>query len=291
MCGKLFLVSFRQQATCQAEECKRRRNDARRKADPAYILSVRQRCRRWAEANRSCRSRQPWLYGAPPYAAHLPGGGLAFDVRPYPRWAVEHRNVRALHGMVTTLVGLPHLPHAPRFSLAPWRSEFGWSAYIDDLERARALAAKAWPASLYSRDVEVTCSPLMRPRAPVVARRGRRRLSIVALTPVCTRKNGQIGDMYTAPCAGAIRSSLQGMARKRLGLELEDEAICVELLDRTTEARALALGGKYGTVRGWVGEIIIECNAVAHWLLLCSQVIGLGGRTAFGFGRVAVEVA
>jgi len=62
----------------------------------------------------------------------------------------------------------------------------------------------------------------------------------------------------------------------------------LRLVERHTEARHVPIGGKYGTVSGWVGYVILDCNAPAYWLLKAAETLGLGGRTAFGFGRIKV---
>jgi hypothetical protein len=62
------------------------------------------------------------------------------------------------------------------------------------------------------------------------------------------------------------------------------------LVDAQTEREEVLLRGKVGPVRGWSGSVVVETNAVGRWLLECAgRGLGLGGRTAFGFGRVRVE--
>jgi CRISPR/Cas system endoribonuclease Cas6 (RAMP superfamily) len=68
----------------------------------------------------------------------------------------------------------------------------------------------------------------------------------------------------------------------------------ISLVERHTQPSSLSLvgrGGKLKAMRGWVGHMIVDCNAPAHWLLEVAARVGLGGRTAFGFGRVRVSNA
>ena len=41
-------------------------------------------------------------------------------------------------------------------------------------------------------------------------------------------------------------------------------------------------------MEGWIA---VRCNAPARWLLDCAELLGLGSKTALGFGRVLVESA
>lgn len=45
------------------------------------------------------------------------------------------------------------------------------------------------------------------------------------------------------------------------------------------------------SARGWEGSCVVEVNAPARWMLECDALVGLGGRTALGFGRVRVSPA
>jgi CRISPR/Cas system endoribonuclease Cas6 (RAMP superfamily) len=42
---------------------------------------------------------------------------------------------------------------------------------------------------------------------------------------------------------------------------------------------------------GLLGELLVECNAPALWLLRCAKLVGLGSDTSRGFGRVRLEDA
>lgn len=248
------------------------------------ILRARERNRAWCEQHRSVRRRQPWLFGAPPYVGHLPGGALPLRVRPLPeRPRLEHS--RHLHGAISRLVGMGHSGDMlADFALLPWAD--GWGVYFRDDTRALRLAAKMFHVHLWGTDAALAFGPLHRIKAPVVTRRGRQRVRMDAITPVCVRET-QAG-IYTAPTAAVIRSTLEAWMSKRVGVRCDQDNLRVELVSRATLPATVHLGGKYGAVRGFVGSVELDVNAPALWLLLCAERIGLGGRTAFGFGRIHV---
>lgn len=51
------------------------------------------------------------------------------------------------------------------------------------------------------------------------------------------------------------------------------------------------VGERRGRITCMEGWIAVRCNAPARWLLDCAETIGLGSKTALGFGRVSVESA
>ena len=69
---------------------------------------------------------------------------------------------------------------------------------------------------------------------------------------------------------------------------LDTSTVLLEMVDAETQPATVQLGGKFHGIRGWTGHVIVEGNAVARWLVQCAGLVGLGGRTALGFGRVRV---
>jgi CRISPR/Cas system endoribonuclease Cas6 (RAMP superfamily) len=57
----------------------------------------------------------------------------------------------------------------------------------------------------------------------------------------------------------------------------------------TDPRRGPSVGGD-GRVRGWMGSVTVETSAMGVWLLEVAAELGLGGRVAYGFGRVSVTV-
>lgn len=206
----------------------------------------------------------------------------------------EHRQISALHGIVTSLTG-QHDPNVPRFCLVPWNQGCGWGTWFADDGQARKLSMTHHNVRLWNDRQWLSFGAHYRFKAPRVTKRGRRQLRIDAITPVCVRcTNGSDGSyrIYTAPTSGNLRSTLTMMTPKRIGLFVDDNTVKIELIERNTHPATVSLAGRsgrLGNMRGWVGHVIVETNAVGHWLLNVSERIGFGGTTAFGFGRIAVS--
>lgn len=265
---------------------------AARSANSAQMSAVtiaknRERNRRWCAEHRSVRNRNVWLLGPPPFPTHLPGGGFELHVSPAPQWPIELRNTRALHGMVTALLGMDHHPTVPGFTIVPWPRGCGWGVYSQHDEAVRRVAGKAHEAVLFDRAMTVTCGPLARIRAPVIARRGRRRVRIDAITPVLVRADTD--SMYTAPTAANLLSTISAWLPRRIGLQLDGADVALDMVYSDTQPETVPTGGKFGNTRGWTGHVIVETNAVGHWLLEVGARIGVGGRVALGMGRVRVS--
>jgi len=302
-CGAPFVGIYRAQYTCAQEACvaeRVRAYERERMRDPSRVLASRARSREWAREHRGCHRSEPWLLGQPAHGSHLPGGGCEIFVAPAPKWPVEHRNVRALHGAITALLdhghdeGEPGRGRWPEWALIPWpRGTLGWGVYWRT-EAGAALACTTRDGRLYDRACAFRFGPLVRVKAPEIATRGRRRIAIDAVTPVSIQSADRTIER-TSPDATSLISALSHGFGRRCGL-LEDvptSDLRIEVVSDETRIETVKLGAyasaKYGHVRGWVGRVVVECNAPAHWLLECAaRCVGLGGRTAFGFGRVRV---
>ncbi|GAC1577381.1 MAG: hypothetical protein NVS3B20_08750 [Polyangiales bacterium] len=71
--------------------------------------------------------------------------------------------------------------------------------------------------------------------------------------------------------------------------DVPPDQIKIEIRDSDTNVERVRIGSKWGVVNGWRGSVVLECNAVAHWLIeAAARGPGLGGRTALGFGRIRV---
>jgi len=289
-CGVPFVPSQSRQRTCGAPRCQERRRYENKLRDPRQIAQGRARNTRWAMANGRTTKPQPWLLGAPPYGSHLPGGGVELDVAPRPPWAAEHRRIRLVHGMVTAVIARGHSHGAADFSLLPWPAGIGWGLYVRDLDTARALAGREHEAVLADRPVRLRCGPLVRLRAPVVKRRGHHRVRVDAVTPVIVSTMARTVT-HLAPTSANLRSTLLANLARRVGVTVAEEALCLEIVEADTHPERVDLGGKFGVMPGWVGSVVVDCNAVGRWLLECAARIGLGGRTALGMGRVRVSEA
>lgn len=294
-CGREFRVNSitgnHWYATTQCKERALWRSESRR---PDIVEKNRARCREWAQQHRGVKRSQPWLLGAPPFSPELPGVALEFDVRPRPRWPIVHRNIRALHGMMTSLTGQHH-PHLPVFSLAPWKRGIEWIVYVQDAERVNDLLGSSVEAVLFGSNVTVRFGNRYRLRSPVVSKRGRRRLRIDAITPVCLKRKssvsgaGSSGD-YVLPTSDNLTSTLESFTAARLS-GAGRGTVKLELVKREAFQMCVPIGGKLGNVSGWGGSVFVDANAPGEWLLRVAAMIGLGGASAYGFGSIRVSHA
>ncbi len=288
-CGEMFVVTSITGRQLYATSAHKERALWRREAmRPDTVRRSRERSRAWAAENRGVTQSNPWLLGAPAYGQYLPGGAFSLRVTPPPKWAIELRNTRGLHGLATALVGVPHDAHMPMFSLIPSASSpLGWGLYVAAPESALRLAGRQVDSVLFDRRCLVTCGPMFRIKAPRVTKRGHRRLRIDCLTPVLIRSDGGKRS-HTSPTAANLCSTLATWTPQRLGAQLGESDIQIKIVERHTHAEWTDMGGKFGHVGGFVGHLIVDTNAVGEWLLRCCETIGFGGRTAFGFGRIRV---
>lgn len=296
-CGGTFTPVTWCAKTC-SDECRRQRKSAMgterekarsRQLTVAESLGARERNAVWAAAHRACEKQNPWLAGAPPYHTHLPGGAMTVAFDPLPRWPLELRNTPGLHGALTALGGVGHGARFPAFALIPWLS--GWAVYWfrdECLDRANKRVSGA----LFDRPTQFAFGPLVRFRSPRVARRGRQRVRIDTITPIVIRSNGG-ATPCVRPAASNLVSAIGAEFLHRLAPSPEwdryvAERIRMEMVRVDTQPATVRFGGKYGLVRGWEGSVIVEVNAVARWLLEVASRVGLGGRTAFGCGRIRI---
>lgn len=283
-CGVPIIPVAPGQRTCGAPRCR----EAARVLTPAQQAAKIERSRAWAAEHRGCSKAKPWLRGAPPHLPYLPGGGMTLSVSPTPRWPIEHRNIRALHGMMTMTVGLAH-QRWPEWSLIPWPEGCGWGVYLRQDQVARRIAGRTIEGRLYDRDVTIKTGPLVRIKAPAPGRRGRQRIRLDTITPVVIETEGRTVTR-TMPTVTSIWNALTQSLPDRLGLVgLDKQMVVLEVVSHETQTETVPLGGKGGPVKGWAGSVVLEVNAVTRWLLeAAARGPGLGGRVAFGFGRIRV---
>lgn len=283
-CGKTVPRIAPGQRTCGNDICRY----SLRIATPEGAAKNRERCRRWGEEHRNVRNRNAWLVGQPIFGQHLPGGAMLISVSPRLRWPMEHRNVRGLHGLISVVLADGHTLGAPTFAIGPVDTRFGWGTFVWGDERARSIAGKQFDGRIFEQKIRVAFSPLMRIKSPKIERRGHRKLLIDAVTPVCSQSTDRT-ITRTVPNGSTIETALCNVAERLNITAFEREHVKVDVVSHTTQVGTVFLGDKYGVVRGWVGQIVVDTNAVGHWLLKVCETVGLGGRTAFGFGRVKVS--
>jgi hypothetical protein len=278
-CGIEYVATASHQRFCSTR-CNWRACDDRRRAMPSYVAWNRERCKMY----RGSSGAQPWLLGAPAFGPYLPGGACSITLSR----SVPLHDLRHLHGALTVAIGEKHDTTIPGFALMPWCN--GWAAYLHS-EAACAIAGTTRVIRLGGESATMTTGSLARLRTPKIARRGRQRVRIDAITPVVIRSMAG-KTSRTAPTASNLQSSLAITMASRLGFNMPPESVCIEIVECDTLPETVGGLGKFGgdgRIRGFVGSMVVECNAVSRWLLECAgRGMGLGGRTALGFGRVRV---
>lgn len=258
--------------------------------DPAYVLASRKRTSDWCREHRNCHTPNPWLAGAPPYGTHLPGISMSIDVRPVPKWPIELRNTRGLHGALSTILLKGEDAHHQRFPfwfLRPWQS--GWSVHWFHF-RGPELANGLFHVPVYDRPSSVKLGPAVRLRAPVVTKRGRQRVRLETVTPISIRCDGG-ATSCGRPTAKALVSALGVEFLRRIQpfdgwAEHVEPRIRIEVEEIRTHPVVIPIGGKIQRVPGFEGSVDLEVNAVGRWLLEAASRIGFGGRVAYGFGCI-----
>ena len=302
-CGRVFVHSNPWRATC-GDSCRANRSlrrsrerESRRVRKPHEILAMRARCARWASEHKRCVQQKPWLAGVPPFEPHLPGFAQSIALDPLPRWPVDLRSVRALHGALTTLLGVGHGDRFPAFSLFP--SSRGWAVHWYHHEAASL--PYEMNGVLFDKPTIFRFGPRVRFKAPSGIARGRRLVSLEAVTPVVIANNGR-ETTYTTPTAKAIMGSLTteypnriadampwtASAREQWSSWVRERAR-VDMVSSKTEIANIDVGSKYARVTGWTGRVDLEVNATARWLLALSERMGFGSRVGLGFGHIRVR--
>lgn len=284
VCRAPIVRPRKSQVTCGASKCRDRHKSDLIRADPErYAAKLLRRAAQKRDAYSA--SKDPWERTAPRVGEYLPGRGVGIQLLTRTRWPLELRNARLVHGLVTACLGKPHTRPSPGFSLVPWSGGLG--VYIHG-EGWRELVGVVG-ARVADQPVQVRFGPVWRMRSPIV-RRGRHRVRIIANTPVVIRNSGArwLTDATAEHLVGTLSSSLA----VRLGAAGGVEDLRIEVLSSDVRVVRTDLGDKYGVIPGWQGTVDVEANATARWLLECAaRGWGLGGKTAFGFGRVSlVEV-
>lgn len=293
-CGARFSTPIASLLIC-SDECKRARERTRERRrlrhNADYSLRARERCRAWSEEHRDVRRSNPWLSGPPPYAVHLPGVTSIVKIDPVPRWPIELRNTRGLHGALTAVLDIGHDAHVPYWSLRPWES--GWAVHWLHPLGEEKFVCTSVACTVFDRPSTVTFHGAVRWRAPRVARRGHQLVRLTTITPVVVRTDGGAKVAERASETSIVSSLSTEFARRiapsAMWLEWVRQRVRVSVVENDTHKASVPLGDKYGVITGWEGTVVLEVNAVARWLLQAAARVGMGSRVAFGFGCVALE--
>lgn len=221
--------------------------------------------------------------------------GAAVGAQPdHVAWGVELASIpasasaRHIHGLVAHLVATPHAQVAQWALAMPAGSSgrSGWGVVLFRRDDAERLAGLARGVQLGAQRCELRCGPVVRLRAPPLLETGRYRVIVDAVTPVSHMIAGRTRPV-TQPSVDTVLRCAGDLLQR---LALTTGRMHVASVACETSAERVVIGGHVGAVTGWVGRIIVECNAPAAWALSLARHAGLGGRVAYGLGRVRVEV-
>lgn len=286
-CGVPFIPHDRRQITCGASLCRSRNREARKRERFARLPELAERYRE-QRALRRARGRDRWMVGAPQVSGHLPGRGFLLELSS--GRVIQHRHIRGLHGIMSALVDRESAPVSPWWTLLPARSGCGWAAYVREPQATRLLEQSAvHEVRLYDSALQLRLTNPWQARYPQVSSRGHRQLRIDTITPVVFRSYGGTTPR-TTPSRSGLLSCLCHSLPDRIGVTVDPADIMIDVLSHDTRTERLWVGGRPHPIIGWVGSVVVDTNAVGELLLRCAAAgPGLGGRVAYGFGRVVVS--
>lgn len=239
-----------------------------------------------------------WFADPPAYDAFLPGGACELRFRPPPRRRLQLEDMPTVHGAVSAILGESGVAHHERFPT--------FTVSVDGMgvvtlilmsdEAAAVIANGRFPVVMGGGKRTIDVRPLSRMRAPVVFGRGPRLLRITAESPVVVRRSvrrtdgreGHRGAYHQTPTTENIGCAIGKQFEERLGFAT-GLGQRLEVVEMNTRGVKRFAGAALRTTWGWIGSIVVRANAPAEWLLRVAEALGLGGRTAYGFGRVRVE--
>lgn len=236
-----------------------------------------------------------WHSEPPHFDAFMPGGACEVRFSPTPRRRLGMSDVHLLHGAVSTILGESGVPHHERWPVFTVNLDaLGRVAMVLCQDDAAACIANGdFAARIGDTPVRMRVGPLTRLRAPVVHGRGPRLLRITAESPVVVRRTvrnaepGHRGGYHQTPTSENLGHAIGVQFCERLGIA--QQSVKLDLVHRETRGIRLTTGSKVRTTWGWLGHVVVRVDAPGEWLLRVAEIWGLGGRTAFGFGRVRVE--
>jgi len=232
----------------------------------------------------------PWFAPPPAFDSWMPGGACELRMS-------QSATLTQVHGAVSAVLGDSGVDHGRRFS--PFALD------VDGLRRVRLILHTEEAAAVIAhgrfqtmvgdRRATLSVGPLQRIRAPVVHGLGPRRVRVEALTPVLirhrvtdeTRPSGKVTLTYRSGHTDQIANAVGVQFCERLGLPYV-ELLRMEHVDSSTSPAVVNLGRKIKGIAGWVGTVDLRTNGVGEWLLRAAEIMRLGGRTAYGLGRVRV---
>lgn len=230
-----------------------------------------------------------WSLASPVLASHACGAAMALTSEgerylPHdaPTW----------HGVATAITRDPHAPAAP---FSAWSGGDCWWLWTRAQGAITHLSGRRLVHRIGRREHAVVTIGTARPCVlPPPRAAGSYRVTVHADTPVAVRCYGG-SVVRDRPDDTSLASTLaQALAPRILAGPLRVEDVALRVLRADTEpVRARAVPSsrqRRGAQGGWTGRVELEASGLAAWLLECAVLTGLGGRTAFGLGRIRTEV-
>lgn len=302
VCGTPFTTGQPNNVTC-SDSCYHRWSWIVDRANPKRVRTNRAVNARWCAAHRKPTVKpNPWLYGRLPYSSVLPGFRTTIQISPPPKTPPTPGTSYVLHGVLSRILERPHegrhgdRDRTPNFVLVPRGTSWAVHWLHTDARRLAGEKHAFWrneqgqfvPVTLYGEKREITLGPPEYVLAPDVER-GRRMIRVTTITPLVYR--GEQPGSWSQEMNGAkLIAALHLFGRRMLGIPREDlDRIRMEVHSITQKYEAVHMGDHFGSATGIMLDATIETNAVARWLFLAAQELGLGGRVSLGFGRIIVR--
>lgn len=203
-----------------------------------------------------------------------------------------------MHGVMVALTRTPHAQRPP-FAAWPDPRHRCWRLLLPPGDALQQLAERRLHVPVGSRTREVDVGPAHVLVAPCPRGVGPHRVALVAETPVLIRSvdaGRKTRHTSPRPTPTGLASALAVTLAGRLGLGTFDartipltlRADATSAADVNLRSRDRTLGGT-GHFCGWTGRVELETSAMGAWLFECAAALGVGGRVAYGFGRVRVH--
>lgn len=240
---------------------------------------------------------------------YLPGVLTRLEWAVPPERPIEHRDVVHLHGALSTLLAEGHPQNSPNFTLipqgaGPQRQGYWWVHWFT--ERGQALAGHTVQLLIGTRACAARIVASTRLRVPPAYHPGCYEVELDTMTPVsivthsaATKSMGggrpeKVARQYRHPTVDSILRSLVAEVKHRLGYVIDPWVLHAEIVScREGHWTPVVTGGHIvsaiegrGNLSGWMAKMRIRCNAPARWLLEYAARMGLGGKRAFGLGRI-----
>ena len=240
-----------------------------------------------------CDLLEPEIAAQRPTVDRLPGALLGLDL--VPARTVRLSDANMLHGMITELLGIGHLASTARWALVPEPScSSGWALYITERTPALATAAQRVVAELGRRTVILSTGPARTVPVPTPAWEWST-VRVRTITPVVLRRTehdaaGVKKKRFRTDLQRLVPTMLENApVRAGVAAWAQESRFGYRIISEHTRPDAVRLRGKLGRVVGVSGALVLRVCPATRWCLEACQILGLGGRVAYGFGRIIVE--